>query len=68
MKLKNKYLFQLLCFILNGIILKLNILDTPGYTDFIGEVKAAMRVCDTAVMVLKSAEGVEVGSETTGTL
>jgi elongation factor G len=46
---------------------KLNILDTPGYTDFIGEVKAAMRVCDTAVMVLKSAEGVEVGSETTGT-
>jgi len=46
---------------------KINVLDTPGYTDFIGEVKAAMRVCDTAVMVLKSAEGVEVGSETTGT-
>ncbi|MFO7445681.1 MAG: elongation factor G [Ignavibacteriaceae bacterium] len=45
---------------------KLNILDTPGYTDFIGEVKASMKVCDTAVMVLKSAEGVEVGSETTG--
>ena len=45
---------------------KINILDTPGYTDFIGEVKCSMRVCDTAVMVLKSAEGVEVGSETTG--
>ena len=45
---------------------KINILDTPGYTDFIGEVKGALRVCDTAVMVLKSAEGVEVGSETTG--
>lgn len=45
---------------------KINMLDTPGYTDFIGEVKSAMRVCDTAVMVLKSAEGVEVGSETTG--
>jgi elongation factor G len=45
---------------------KINILDTPGYTDFIGEVKASMRVCDTAVMLLKSAEGVEVGSETTG--
>lgn len=45
--------------------IKLNILDTPGYTDFLGEVKCAMRVCDTAVMVLKSAEGVEVGSETT---
>ena len=45
---------------------KLNILDTPGYSDFIGDVKAAMQVCDTAIMVLKSAEGVEVGSETTG--
>ncbi len=44
---------------------KINILDTPGYSDFIGEVKAAVRVCDTAVMVLKSAEGVEVGSEAT---
>ena len=46
--------------------IKINILDTPGYSDFIGDVKSAMRVCDTAVMVLKSAEGIEVGSETTG--
>jgi len=45
---------------------KINFLDTPGYSDFIGEVKTSMRVCDTAVMVLKSFEGVEVGSETTG--
>ena len=45
---------------------KINIIDTPGYSDFIGEVKASMKVCDTAVMVLKSAEGVEVGSETSG--
>lgn len=45
---------------------KLNILDAPGYSDFIGDVKSAMKVCDTAVMVLKSVEGVEVGSETTG--
>lgn len=45
---------------------KINILDTPGYSDFIGDVKCAMRVCDTAIMVLKSAEGVEVGSEITG--
>ncbi len=45
---------------------KINILDTPGYSDFMGEVKGSMKVCDTAVMVLKSAEGVEVGSETTG--
>lgn len=45
---------------------KINIIDTPGYSDFIGDVKSAMRVCDTAVMILKSAEGVEVGSETAG--
>ncbi len=42
---------------------KLNFLDTPGYTDFVGDIKAALRVSDTAVLVLKSAEGVEVGSE-----
>ncbi|HEY6905904.1 MAG TPA: GTP-binding protein, partial [Ignavibacteriaceae bacterium] len=45
---------------------KINMLDTPGYSDFIGDVKSAMRVSDTAVMLLKAAEGVEVGSETTG--
>ena len=44
---------------------KINILDTPGYSDFIGDVKSAMRISDAAVMVLKSAEGVEVGSENT---
>lgn len=45
---------------------KINIIDTPGFSDFIGEAKSAMRICDIAVMVLKSAEGVEVGSEITG--
>ncbi len=44
---------------------KINIIDTPGYSDFIGEVKCALRVCDTAVMVLKAVEGVEVGAEIT---
>ena len=44
---------------------KINMLDTPGYSDFIGDVKSALRISDTAVMVLKSAEGVEVGSENT---
>jgi len=42
---------------------KINILDTPGYSDFVGEVKAGMKVCDTGVIVLKAVEGVEVGSE-----
>jgi elongation factor G len=44
---------------------KINLLDTPGYSDFIADVKSALKVSDTAVMILKSAEGVEVGSETT---
>ncbi len=45
---------------------KINIIDTPGYSDFIGEVKCGMKVCDTAIMVLKAVEGIEVGSEITG--
>jgi len=40
-----------------------NIIDTPGYADFVGEVSSALRVVDLASVVLKSAEGVEVGSE-----
>jgi elongation factor G len=42
---------------------KVNILDTPGYTDFTGEVIASLRVADTAVVLLKAVEGVEVGTE-----
>jgi elongation factor G len=42
---------------------KFNIIDCPGYTDFTGSVKSAMRVMDTAVIVVNSAEGVEVGTE-----
>jgi elongation factor G len=42
---------------------KINILDTPGYTDFTGEVKGSLRVADTAVVLLKAVEGAEVGTE-----
>jgi len=42
---------------------KVNLLDTPGYTDFTGEVKAALKVSDTALVFVKAFEGVEVGTE-----
>ncbi len=42
---------------------KINILDTPGLDDFIGEVISSIRVCDSALMVLNAQHGVEVGTE-----
>jgi elongation factor G len=42
---------------------KLNMLDTPGYMDFVGEVISAGCVSDGAVVVLDSMGGVEVGTE-----
>ncbi len=42
---------------------KLNIIDTPGYMDFVGEVISGVRVADAAVVVLDSVGGVEVGTE-----
>jgi elongation factor G len=42
---------------------KMNIIDAPGYTDFVGEVKASMRVSEGAVVVVCAASGVEVGTE-----
>jgi elongation factor G len=42
---------------------KINVLDTPGFTDFSGEVKGAVRVVEAAVIVVDSVAGVEVGTE-----
>ena len=42
---------------------KINIVDTPGYFDFVGEVKGALRIVDGALMVLCAASGIEVGTE-----
>ena len=44
---------------------KINILDTPGYDDFAGEVLTALRVADTGVIVLNASTGVEVGTDIT---
>ncbi|MBN1152834.1 MAG: elongation factor G [Dehalococcoidia bacterium] len=42
---------------------KVNVLDTPGYLDFAGEVKAAVRVADAALVVVCATSSVEVGTE-----
>ena len=42
---------------------KINILDTPGYLDFVGEVKGAVRVADSALILLDASAGVEVGTD-----
>jgi elongation factor G len=42
---------------------KINILDTPGLDDFVGEISMALKVADTAIMVLNAKNGVEVGAQ-----
>ena len=42
---------------------KINILDTPGYFDFAGEVQEAIRVADAAIIVLSGKSGLTVGAE-----
>ena len=42
---------------------KINIVDTPGYSDFVSEVKGALRAVDAAIVVLCAASGVEVETE-----
>jgi len=42
---------------------KINLLDTPGYSDFVGEVRSAMRVGEGAIIAVCAASGVEVGTE-----
>ena len=44
---------------------KINFIDTPGYADFVGEVKAGLRVADAALVVVTAEKGVEVGTELT---
>jgi elongation factor G len=42
---------------------KINVLDAPGYADFVGEMRAAMRVADLAVFVVSAVEGLEVQTQ-----
>ncbi len=45
----------------NGV--KVNILDTPGYFDFVGEVEEAVSVAGAAIIVINGKSGIEVGTE-----
>lgn len=42
---------------------KINVIDTPGYADFVGETISALRAADAAVVVISALGGVEVGTE-----
>ncbi len=42
---------------------KINLLDTPGYAEFLGETLSGLRVADAAVLVVSAPAGVEVGTE-----
>ena len=42
---------------------KINLLDTPGYLDFVGEVAQSLRVADAAVIVVDGKAGIEIGTE-----
>lgn len=44
---------------------KINLIDTPGYADFVGEVRAGVRVADSAALIVSAVDGVEVGTEQT---
>ena len=42
---------------------KINVLDTPGFLDFVGEVNQALRVADAALILVDGKAGIEVGTE-----
>ena len=42
---------------------KINVLDTPGFLDFVGEVKQTLRVADAALILVDGKAGIEVGTE-----
>lgn len=41
---------------------KINLIDTPGYFDFVGEVEEALQACDAVVIVVSAKTGVEIGT------
>ena len=62
-EIKHKISINLTILPLNWKNTKINLIDTPGYPDFVGEVKSALRVSEAAVILVCAASGVEVGTE-----
>ncbi|HTE86937.1 MAG TPA: GTP-binding protein, partial [Dehalococcoidia bacterium] len=42
---------------------KINLVDTPGYADFVGEEKSGLRAADSAIVLVDASAGVQVGTE-----
>ena len=62
-EIKRKISINLSILPLNWQGKKINIIDTPGYSDFVGEVKAALEVSESSIILVSANAGVEVGSE-----
>ena len=62
-EIRRQYSLQTTLLSFNRNNAKINILDTPGFFDFAGEVKQAVRVADAALIVVDAKSGVDVGTE-----
>ena len=62
-EIKRKGSIQTTLIACSGDGYKVNLLDTPGYDDFIGEVVAALRVVESSVILVTAQSGVDVGTE-----
>ena len=62
-EINNQHSISLSLMNLEWLNKKINLLDAPGYLDFHGEVKSALRVADFAALVVSAVEGIDVGTE-----
>ena len=62
-EIKRKFSINTAVAPLNWKGMKYNVIDTPGYFDFAGDVKAGVRAADSALVVLSGRSGVAVGTE-----
>jgi len=63
-EIERKYSINLGCAYAEWMDTKINLLDAPGYADFLGDAISALGAADGALVVIGAAAGVEVGTET----